>query len=467
MDLTYLESADSIRVDYDTLQRDPAARVDADFAELQLFLEMVSTLAVGRTVVVPQTFALDSHIFHRAAKRVWDAYAAAGGNGPAPIRLHLFGSDVTSFEDAISSMLAHAARNGEFHSSSFPELNSRSWRIGEGRGGAELLRQLDDHDPRKAPLEATVAAFRHTGRNAARRPPTRATLGTMLDRVIAGPTLSGDDTLRRKLDAARSTLDLNAAFDRRSLLRSSAPWPGGDGRQSARDLVGDEALALVVETIDTLYNLKVARTTGARFQHYTTGLGQVGTLLGDTGRAQIAALDVRGEVSGGGDSGTAFDVEVHSSGPLAIADLRAFLAAAIDRPETTTGLTALFRARADHDGEFARSLAPLAAEPDPGARQELMDSHVRVVAGILGNGYRTTSSELPWQGVGLGMVMTGATVGGVMATQSTSTMGVVVSTAVQIGGTALPLAPQLKRRREHRRAERSARRALGTTLGQG
>jgi hypothetical protein len=74
-----------------------------DDHELQIFVEVLMTLALGRDVVVPQSYAFDSTGFLSVARTVLQARNRAAID-EHPFRIHLFGVD--SFEDAIANMLS-------------------------------------------------------------------------------------------------------------------------------------------------------------------------------------------------------------------------------------------------------------------------------------------------------------------------------------------------------------------------
>ncbi|WP_245239154.1 hypothetical protein [Streptomyces sp. MZ04] len=80
------------------------------------------TLALGRNVVVPQSYAFDSTGFLNVARTVLQVRNSSATN-EHPFRIHLFGVD--SFEGAISSMLSRAFdKNRPFVSSLLPELHN-------------------------------------------------------------------------------------------------------------------------------------------------------------------------------------------------------------------------------------------------------------------------------------------------------------------------------------------------------
>src|SRR6266516_6581485 len=94
--LQYLESLDSIRAPW-------IDREERTFSDLQILLEVVLSLALGRQVVVPQPYALDSLGFLRAAGIVLRARNAARNRNEhlpkdMPFRLHLYGAN--TFEEA-------------------------------------------------------------------------------------------------------------------------------------------------------------------------------------------------------------------------------------------------------------------------------------------------------------------------------------------------------------------------------
>ena len=115
--LVYLESLDSVR----SIPVGAATSGAADLQQLQVFSEVLMVLALGRSVVVPQSYAFDSLAFLRVAHTVLGARPRRE-RPDRPFRLHLYNAH--SFDAAISAMLRrvhHPER--PFVSSLLPELS--------------------------------------------------------------------------------------------------------------------------------------------------------------------------------------------------------------------------------------------------------------------------------------------------------------------------------------------------------
>src|SRR3954447_12599307 len=95
----YLESLDSVR----TGPGSGVSAEDARLAELQTFLEVLMALALGREIVVPQSYAFDSGAFLHVAHRVLTARPESSTD--RPFRPHLFGPGIRVFDDAVRAML--------------------------------------------------------------------------------------------------------------------------------------------------------------------------------------------------------------------------------------------------------------------------------------------------------------------------------------------------------------------------
>jgi hypothetical protein len=281
----YVESLDSVRT-----RRAPGDPEDAaHLAELQAFFEVIVVLALGREIAVPQSYAFDSAAFLRVARRVLNArQLAAPDSEDRPFRPHLFGTEVRtgteirSFDQAISDMLRRAGNPGKpFHSSLHPAVNA----LGPGEA-EEAARDLDGHLPALVgetfaePLAQVRHEFHVTARldvpDDVRKLRLEGLLSDFMDpgsRVsLQAAALRGaqKDTYRR-LRAALTELDPSVpeTFNQRSRLRQEHAWPNdARGRSAAQILQGD--LPLVLEFVDTLYNRVIAASMGAPPALYST-----------------------------------------------------------------------------------------------------------------------------------------------------------------------------------------------------
>lgn len=278
----YLQSLDSVRMPY------PGRHQETDrqqalrrLHELQVFLEVVLALALGRQVAVPQSYAFDSFSFLRIARRILEIRdRVPTARHVHPFRLHLIG-DAYTFDDAINSMLARAHR-GTFVSQILPELADP---VGYDLDPVELRRSTRDVDAlmqrpwldgeRSEALRVVRSAFRDIPAVPA-RPASLIPLRQMISNFIHPSTGPGWPPADQRLAEVHGDL-LDALrrlgpFDSRSGLRAAAPWPGGDG-WTVSELLGAEQAALVVEFVDTLYNLVVNDSIGVAAGTFTTTLG--------------------------------------------------------------------------------------------------------------------------------------------------------------------------------------------------
>ncbi|MGC3993018.1 MAG: hypothetical protein QM779_02625 [Propionicimonas sp.] len=461
---TYLESADSTGAEYHPPgEGDDRSRTLAAIREHQLFLEIVAALAMGRTVVIPQPFALDSLSFQRVARRVWKARNDVNATVPTPIRLHL--NQASSFKEAVSTMLARTGPNGSFYSSAFPELNRGEWHLDCSGGADEVLSHLDPDDERKSLLELVRDEFSTTGPNLRARPAPSLTLGELLNAALQTAPLSSEPQLVEAIRDAAIALGLGAGgFNARSYLRHGSPWPGDKRGRSARQIVGDETvLAAVTEMVDTLYNRVVGHTTGAVFGSFTTPINPVGKGLLQLGLSQGAALETIPAVDL--DDGTAAEFSIETIAALRPSQVASFVEAMSRAEDLDVGLRALFRARDDRTegSEFWRSLQAIADARSDEERASRRSAHLDLVADTLGRGYHVRASDLRLNVVSLSCVAVG-TGAGALISAGTNPVGAAVCAAISIGGTAVPLLGTLARHRVAHAISHDTRRALGHVL---
>lgn len=292
--LLYVESLDSVRCARAETAEDaaPGGDIEEDLHELQVFLEVLMSLSLGRDLVIPQSYAFDSRSFLSIAEPVLKArdaahdYRARGFD--RPFRLHLFGPGIETFDDAIRAMLTRVHDpTRPFVSSLLPQLSARSPRevsaMTEDLG--RLLTWMDDRD---ADLLAKVRSEFSKLRPVAARP--RRTPGA-LDRLVqlinssstVPQAAANDDNLSaavhekivdaiRELHPTTTTPDALVSFAQRSRLRQDLPWPGDSAARSAREIVGTERLDLVIEFVDTLYNRAVFDSIGIATAVFSTSV---------------------------------------------------------------------------------------------------------------------------------------------------------------------------------------------------
>lgn len=316
--LQYLESMDSVR-----MTAPGAVNVSIDrnrqleeMSQLQSFLEVLMTLALGRTVVVPQSYAFDSWAFLTVAERVLQARGPSTASADRPFRLHLFGAGIDSFDDAVRSMLARVHDpQRPFVSSLLPGLSELDpQRLTRMSGDLpSLLRWADDRV--SPPLESVMNEFRHLQPVQA-RPRKGVNLGQMLADLVDPSSAMWhaatqmDEPSRevhsilvesvRALDPARP-----ASFGQRSGLRHDAPWPGDPEGRSAGAIVGEDELALVTEFVDTLYNRVVVDSIGVAPATFSTSVA----LGEDLRRARLVAQRLALGTARSGDASRAVQDE--------------------------------------------------------------------------------------------------------------------------------------------------------------
>jgi hypothetical protein len=407
----YLESLDSVRLS----RLGPAggtARsedlLEADATQLQVLLEVLMTLAMGRDIVVPQSYAFDSWAFLSVAGRVLDARDVASSKD-RPFRLHVFGPGVHTYRDGVRRMLGrvHDSRS-PFVSSLLPglvdleqgELTAMgedldrlwSWADGEGEGLGPLMRRVDEEF-------RAVSPFRS-------RPLGNAvTLGERLMALAstggadAGPAHPDDRSgeVHAMLATAVSRLDATrpAAFGQRSRLRQNQPWPNDPAGRTPEELVGGRrALDLVVEFVDTLYNRVIVDSIGAVEASFVTAVGrddehQLARAAAQR-QALPAALPMTAQARQSDQADPVFELRVTpealTEGAAARRETRALLDSA------TAALGGLMELRGEqgtrqgHKARFWASLDRLdaaAREGNRAAMEKALQQHLRLVAGAM------------------------------------------------------------------------------------
>lgn len=292
----YLESLDSVR----SSTAAGASEDESQLADLQVHIEVLMTLALGRSVVIPQSFAVDSQRFLSVAEKVLNARGPFVTGADRPFRPHYFGG-VTSFEDALRDMIS---RTGDaerpFVSSLLPGLaelepDERTRRAADL---GHFFRKAPDDVA--APLKQIQVEFEILSPVPAQPRPNARTLSQhLVDFVSAGwrqPTGSAIEEVHSRLVTAIRSLnpEVPQEFGQRSRLRLSEPWPGDAGGRTALEIVGGEDdLALVTEFVDTLYNRVVVDSIGVGGATFSTAM-QLGEELNIArGLAQRAALSDR------------------------------------------------------------------------------------------------------------------------------------------------------------------------------
>ena len=319
----YLESLDSVR---SAASRKHPHRVTKDQgdASAQVMMEALIALAMGRDIVLPLSFALDSYACQHLVRTIAAAQHAMAPSedfwdGQAlPLRLHLYGVD--SLAGAVSNVFNRVAAQGTdtFVTSLYPDLagknaaktiGARARKIAKGKSSPSNPLEGNVPGYRDDLFKATWDYFR-----AARAGDERMVVEA---KPVAGPKLSqrisaiadahrGNDSsdvatavatsLRRLREASHharprpdGSEDEQNPFRNRSLLRSKEPWERESGK-SAKQLLGDKvALTLVREVVDTLYHRTIADSIGPISASYSTELS-AGRAIVDELEAQRIAL---------------------------------------------------------------------------------------------------------------------------------------------------------------------------------
>lgn len=471
--LQYLESMDSVRMTAPGAASASSGR-DVQLEEmnqLQSFLEVLMTLALGRTVVVPQSYAFDSWAFLSVAERVLVARGPSTTSADRPFRLHLFGAGIESFDDAVRSMLARVHDpERPFVSSLLPGLSELD--------PQRLTRMSDDlesllgwADDRVSPsLGRVMGEFRHLQPVQA-RPHKPVALGQMLADLVDPASAmwqaaSQMDEPSREVHATlvESVRQLDptrpASFAQRSGLRHGAPWPGDPEGRPAREIVGGEQLALVTEFVDTLYNRVVADSIGVAPSTFSTSVA----LGEDLRRARMVAQRLALGTSRSGDTSEPaqdeiplFEVRLR---PEALRDNAAVSAEAKRLLTLGSGeLRPLLDARSEvghgnRRSPFWESVDRLDRAVLEGEEREMnraLDAHLKHVTGLLGG-----RAELGMGGRRQVQLVLMTAAGAGLPSIAASTWGIPVVAGLTAVGAVAPgiaefLPSEIRRRRESRR----------------
>jgi hypothetical protein len=271
--LHYLESLDSVRAPWPG----DGARGPHDVLVL---LEVLVVLALGRDLVVPQAYALDSYSFLTVASRILRARDRIRADDH-PFRLHLYGVD--SYGEAVGAMLGRVGKlERPFFSSLFPELQDPA---GHGLDPAVVARQASTldrllssdwiGDERAEGVELIYREFSRRPRAAAHPTRTVVTVEDVLRDVVDERTAVVLEARSHRGRAHREVWQVlrkaiteldpyrRGTFDQRSRLRQTTAWFGDRDGRAAGDVVGGhEQLELVIEFVDTLYNRQITDSIG-------------------------------------------------------------------------------------------------------------------------------------------------------------------------------------------------------------
>ncbi|QNE22295.1 hypothetical protein F1D05_35840 [Kribbella qitaiheensis] len=256
--LQYLESLDSVRSPWQMRER-------RDIHDLQILMEVVLALALGRTVVVPQAYAFDSLGFLRAARDVLRARESAGVKD-SPFRLHLY--EAETFDVAIDRMLARIGDGRRpFVSSLFPEFQQPELygidraMLRSRRLTVDSLLTSDWLDDERADL-LEVVRRELSGRPRARAKPDAS--GKPLNVVLAGlidessPMIQFVSACPEPVRKVWSDLldgfaaldpSGSGAFDQRSRIYQDTAWLGDSQQRTAEEILGGPRAARVAPRV--------------------------------------------------------------------------------------------------------------------------------------------------------------------------------------------------------------------------
>lgn len=417
-DLQYLESLDSVRMPWPgPTGISDSERQRRDDHELQVFIEVLMTLALGRDVVVPQSYAFDSTGFLSVAHTVLQARNATAIN-EHPFRLHLFRAN--SFEDAATSILGRAFdKDHPFFSSLLPELHKPEqygldphhvrW---QSESFDRLLNSDWIGDIRAQALNEIRTEFRGLPRVRANPPAAPLGLGELLTSTIEETSPMGRAaqslperfrevhaelvTAIRRLDPTRS-----GAFNERSRLRIPDPWPDDPDRRTPEEIVGSKStLNLVIEFVDTLHNMIVADSIGIAPATFSTDVSVGDRILISRAIAQeLAIAQYRSaayrpawlphqDASAGESEEPLFEVRLNSQ--ATVTESRTLGQLSNLRDNAVDAIAALLDARAQRGGSgrarspFWKGVDKLAAAENATAARKALDAHLACVASILG-----------------------------------------------------------------------------------
>jgi hypothetical protein len=464
----FIESFDSIRTG-----RGPADAFASQEESLQAFADVLVTLALGRDIVVPQSYALDSLSFLKVADTLVvahdDLFRRKPGAVGLPIRLHLYRQP--SYRHATAAMLERMdARDGGFVSSLLDYGDDRAGSGVASRAAARLLAGDSEPLAELAPPEIRTA-FRRVWTEMAGLRAADAVADNFPSLEAAMPALADPESAVRRVLSETGLADFPAFIDAvgalvrsgspdvfrvRSHVHSTNPWPGDPDGRSAADIVGGpDTLRMVVECVDTLYNARLAGSAGVYSSAFSTSVASAGGALERATLAQEIALafyEVRrrdrpptpGEAGPAGALPPTFDLVVRNGADAPPADVLATFAALRERIEDA------FRVLLELRGtdEFRRSAqaAQAALARADGGHLRPLEQHIRLVARALA-GVATIESEGGFLRTGL--VTGGAALGGIL------THGWLASA---VGAGAPELWLELRRRlRESGRKDRVAR----------
>jgi hypothetical protein len=314
---SFLESLDSTLIQIgDDGQPTPESR---PYAAVEAGLQILGELAMGRPVVVPQSYAFDSAVFNDIAPLVLSERDRAFDNHPYRFRPFTF-PRYGGF--TLDEYIAGKVSGGKFVSSLWPDYWTRI--VEERAGSVSLIRRLVD-DQRTYGLavisrEATDVPTTNTidlakryslgslvARLAEECDPTRP--GTYVTSPPSAERLAVANQLFDAMTILGDPIDLEQACKDRSLLRSNDPYPGLS--KPVRELIDDSSRELLIEAVDALYNFVLAASSAVDLQN------QLYVASKTSGLNDLVKHAIAQDIAMEGSAGQTADTEAYfvASGP--------------------------------------------------------------------------------------------------------------------------------------------------------
>jgi hypothetical protein len=286
----YLESIDSVRARWtDLVAGSPGALETWATQEIEILFEVLVTLAYGRDVVVPTTYAFDSLGFLAVAPQVLasrDHAAERVGTTAvdSPFRPNLLQNE--RFDEVVARHV-RAADGFTFVSSAFPELHGLdvAGREDVAKSSAQLkqLTSIEVGASTSGPFDRAEALTTITRELRAARPALRGDTLRMND-LLKSFAVDAPDTREQAvamgdtsaqtydclLTAVRKLLAADHGLNSRSPVHSDIPWAKAGGRTMEDIAGGHQPLAVLREFMNSLYNAVIFRSTPAESGMFST-----------------------------------------------------------------------------------------------------------------------------------------------------------------------------------------------------
>jgi hypothetical protein len=295
---SYLECFDSVRVPVDSNGKRPES---LDTEILQAGLAVLAELIEGHPVSIPHSYAFDSACFNQVALMVLKARNTAFGQAGKPCtecRPFIAPKyQKTSFNDFVVDR-AKSAANKKFVTSLWGGLGVDKL---QAVSTAEKFESLTD-DWRTEGFRMIRQEFSSSNNNLMCKPKEEGLAlpklaGSFVRHVAKYNPMKTESSTCNKLLSAIDKLggetELCSALSRggRSVFRSTNNWP--NKKKLVSDILSFDELSLMIEAVDTLYNLVLADSTRVPLKHqkYFTALNPSLQDILSQAIAQDIALD--------------------------------------------------------------------------------------------------------------------------------------------------------------------------------